>query len=218
MLETPKTQRTEKSVTTAEIRAIMAPMDNQQASRRLGWFVGIIDGEGCFSICAYNKGDGRKSLRPLYSMSMTSENDVQKFVSIAQEHDIPIKSYRRKPPREAHYREQFGIYITGFARVKKLVELVQEELCGKRAQADLILEWINHRLAMPPAPGAGNSTHSELDWEYKNKLSDMKQTNRSATSLRDYTPSTRAAARERKGNDIVRPAAKSAEATSQLPA
>lgn len=206
MLETPKTRPTD-NVKLDEMSASAHEMDNQQAIR-FGWMLGIIDGEGCFVI-ARQKSSGGYKLRPHFCLRSTDQSMLEEFVSIVSSRGVPCFIYPVKP-RKAGYKPQGSIQIVGFRRVKRLVDLVAGGLINKRAEAELLKEWIEYRLGLSEKnPNSKARKLTAKDWNYRERLSQMKY---SPERPRDYTlgPLRR--------EDIVRPSVKAEEVASRQPA
>jgi hypothetical protein len=120
-------------------------MDNQQPSItafELGWFCGIVDGEGCFGI--WSRGGERKDWKPGFKMANTSKELVDAFCSVLDRLDCPYHVTYYKP-RSATTKEYWSVSVEGFKRLQKLLPVIKNLLVEKRSQACLIHEWIESR-------------------------------------------------------------------------
>lgn len=121
-------------------------MDNQQRSIstfELGWFCGIIDGEGCIGL--WSRGGGRKDeYKPGLRMSNTDRKIIDAFCSVLDRLDTSyhITAYK---PRSETTKGYWTVTIEGFKRLKNLLPKVKDMLVAKNEQANLVWEWVQSR-------------------------------------------------------------------------
>lgn len=118
-------------------------MDNQQV-REVAYMAGLFDGEGTFCIEKSSTKGGKVRYTPRFSLGMSSQSTVQKLVYFLQKNDISFYQTKRVYPEP--YLPCYSIEVKRFLQLKKLIELVFEDLVGKKRQAELLLKFINSRL------------------------------------------------------------------------
>ena len=145
--------------------------------QRLAWLAGILDGEGYVSATITKTRAGRKrttigrpkagmplewkdtyerSLRFQVRVGNTDAAMIREIASIADSIGIKyfIFSHCPKQRGAGKYKELFGIHFHGKDRTKRLLTAVLPWLVTKRPQAELLLEMIIRRTAMPYNKGS----------------------------------------------------------------
>jgi hypothetical protein len=120
-------------------------MDNQQPSItqfKMGWFCGIIDGEGCLGI--WKRGGERLDFKPGFKLANTSRPIIDAFCSVLDRLECPYH-VTHYPPRSKTTKEYWAVSIEGFKRLEKVLPVIKDLLVEKRAQAQLIYEWLESR-------------------------------------------------------------------------
>jgi hypothetical protein len=120
-------------------------MDNQQPSItqfELGWFCGIIDGEGCIGI--WKRGGARNDFKPGFRLANTSRPLIDAFCSVLDRLECPYHIVHYEP-RTSTRKQHWTISVEGFKRLQKLLPVVKDLLVEKREQATLVNEWIEAR-------------------------------------------------------------------------
>jgi len=115
--------------------------DNQQ-ERLLGWFSGIIEGEGTISIQKVN--GKRLVLTPYICIVNTDVRLINRCIELLNIYDIKSHTYLRD---SGVNKPVYQIRIDGMKAVAKLLELVKPILVGKQDQAQLVLDYIKQRQA-----------------------------------------------------------------------
>lgn len=123
--------------------------DNQQESsllreRRLGWFAGIIDGEGTITIRVKNRKGQSTFLTPVVSMVNTDKLLIDTFVEILKEHEIPHWISYYEPTK--NWKPRWQIQISGLRRCKKALPVFKDYLVSKKELAEIVLEWCCSRI------------------------------------------------------------------------
>lgn len=135
-------------------------MDNQQPSItqfEMGWFCGIIDGEGCLGI--WKRGGARLDFKPGFKLANTSKHIIDAFCSVLERLDCPYH-VTHYDPRSKTTKEYWSISVEGFKRLVKLLPVIKDLLVEKRPQAQLIYEWLESR-----APKWHRAEYSERELE-----------------------------------------------------
>jgi hypothetical protein len=104
----------------------------------LGWFVGIIDGEG--SITIRKQGP---TFTPTIKMSNTSKKLIDKYCELLDKMEVSYHCYGRQKDGDRKY--QWEVSVNGRPRVLKLLLLIADSLVSKQQQAYKVLEWIESR-------------------------------------------------------------------------
>lgn len=124
-------------------------MDNQQVRLlfEISWLVGIIEGEGCFGLnnnCTKMK-DGSKYMYPRVSITNSDIELLNACVVILK--DLKVAHYIVKKTRQRENNPCYTIIITGFKRVKRILELIIPFMIGEKLpQCKILLKFINSRL------------------------------------------------------------------------
>ena len=121
-------------------------MDNQQQSIsafELGWFIGIIDGEGCIGL--WSRGGARKNeYKPGLRLSNTSKKIIDSFCSVCDRLEVSYHITHYKP-RSNRHKQHWTVSIEGFKRLNKLLPVIKDILVEKKEQAILLWEWVESR-------------------------------------------------------------------------
>lgn len=120
-------------------------MDNQQPSIsafELGWFCGIIDGEGCIGL--WSRGGERTDFKPGVRMANTSKDIIDAYCAVLDSLGVGhhVTYYK---PRSESTKEHWAVTIEGFKRLTKLLPVIKDLLVCKRQQALLVWEWVDSR-------------------------------------------------------------------------
>jgi hypothetical protein len=144
MLETPQ----KKGYLIMEQNSLQE--DNQQESsllkeRRLGWFGGIIDGEGTITIRVKERKGQSTILTPVISMVNTDKLIIDMFVDILKEYEIPHWITYYDPTDK--WRGCWAVQISGLKRCKKALPVFKDYLVAKKELAEIVLDWCNSRIS-----------------------------------------------------------------------
>lgn len=185
-------------------------MRNQQATLEptdLAWLAGFIDGEGTIGMIkrrVYAKGKYQYDAR--FSVANTNEAVMLHVISIIR--SLGVEPYIvEKSPAKEHHKPAIQVDIRRMAKVRKVLEAIAPYLVCKKANAEILLSFIDRRLSNT-ARGQRNP-YSEADIKALNDLSKLNQRG----VLRDYTQGSEI----KTGDDIVRPIPKGMEA-AEMPA
>lgn len=127
---------------------------NQQRSLevRLSWFGGILDGEGTISFASkYSKTSRQKNyhFRPELKLDNTNALMVEEIRSIL---DIVgcgyyVRDYKSPSKINDNWKQATRIIVDGVKRLQKFLPIMIPYLVSKREQAELVLQYIESRLA-----------------------------------------------------------------------
>jgi hypothetical protein len=149
MLETPKAFDTFMSDNSKDIT-----MGNQQVTDfDIGWLVGILDGEGCFSLAKIKRG---------YSVGIKFVNTnlfiIDEVVRILTALDIPSFTY--DATRAENQQPAKRVEVNGHEDVKKFIDFFYPYLLCKKDQAYLMREYIDLRATKEHGDGFGSEEYS----------------------------------------------------------
>lgn len=119
-------------------------MDNQQERLfNIGWLVGIIDGEGCFTLRKkkYSKGH---SFFPTIQITNTNIKIIQKVKNILTDEGFTYYFYSRFNGKNKPY---YRIEISGLKRVKKFLDSSLHLFECRQKQANKLYQYVNLRLS-----------------------------------------------------------------------
>lgn len=110
----------------------------------IGWFAGIIDGEGCIQAIRSNRSKGYStggSIATELRVEAVSLPMIDRIYRILDALDVRYKASRpRRAPNSTRDIHRVSVYRN--ADVKKVLTLVEPILVVKRAEAKTVLEWL----------------------------------------------------------------------------
>lgn len=125
--------------------------DDQQESsllkeRKLGWFAGIIDGEGTITIRVKERKNQSTLLTPVISMVNTNKLLIDTFIEILKEYEIPhwVTYYEGTN----NWKEKWAVQISGIKRCQKALPIFKDYLVSKKELAEIVLDWCNNRISI----------------------------------------------------------------------
>lgn len=127
-------------------------MGNQQERQLfdIGWLVGILDGEGCFSLCKFKTGRKKQSdyIFPQIIIASTSPEITTKAQEILARLEISshIVYY---PSKKATQKAYWSIRVTGIKRIKRFMDVLFNYLECRKAQAKVLKDFVELRIAKP---------------------------------------------------------------------
>lgn len=124
----------------------MNDTDNQQKrDRDFGWLIGILEGEGCFTIQS-RKNRNSTSYTPLIQITNTNPDIILKAKRILADLKIPCYIYLQK---QGHYKLCYRIVTLGIMRVKKLLDTLLPYIECRTDQAGTLMAFVDSRLGKP---------------------------------------------------------------------
>ena len=132
-------------------------MDNQQERLlfEIGWFSGILDGEGCFSIYR-QRYRGKYHYRPSITIANTNPKIIEYLHQILKKLDIGHYIIWLKKPKDGNLPVG-RVDILGLKRCKKFIDKMDKFVVNKRREFIVLKSFVAHRLAQPwPTPIRNN--------------------------------------------------------------
>ena len=126
---------------------IMNDTDNQQKRfMDIGWLVGILDGEGCFSLQKTSGWKGTKypSSSPLIQITNTNPLIILKASKIIRELGLASRVYLQK---QKECRLCYRIVVIGMKRVQRFLEFMLPYMECRREQAETLMKYVESRLS-----------------------------------------------------------------------
>lgn len=114
--------------------------------RTESWFAGLVDGEGCFTICIYKQHRHTLKFELRFSISMREGEWVEVASNLLRLHGIPYHARRRK--------NQIEIRVNGQKSVKRLILILLPNLVVKKPLALKLLDF-------PTAPHRNRFSHAD---------------------------------------------------------
>lgn len=126
-------------------------MENQLAPIGNVWLAAMIDGEGTITLQRTGKrrvSTGEMGLQPIIIVSNTNQAVIEAsriyVENLGVNPYIKSQSYERL---QRGWKPEFKLQVTGLTKVPKVLEAIRPYLCGKLAQADLVLEFCRSRIS-----------------------------------------------------------------------
>jgi len=118
-------------------------MDNQQV-KEVAYIAGLIDGEGtlCLEYNEWRGNKGRYTAR--FSLGVTNQAVACKLRTFLERHDIRYYETKRIYPEP--YLPVYSIEVKRLTAIWKLLNLIVEDLVGKKRQAELLIKFVGSRL------------------------------------------------------------------------
>jgi len=175
-------------------------MGNQQATIassqfKLGWLIGVIEGEGLVGLYRTKSGAKTYYYRPVIKIYNTELEFIARCHEYLEEMDIPHYIYEGRPRLRVtgkEYKTLYSLYIQGIKRCQKALAVFKPEMfTGQKGRnLSLISEYIDERLSRPMTQR--NQTRepsvTELKIVEQVRLNNLR--GKGAGSLNDYTLST----------------------------
>jgi len=121
-------------------------IDDQQERLTLydiGWFVGIIDGEGCFAL-SRKGGDKHQYFFPIIQITNMNINVINKCIEILRNAGLSYYFYGCLTKLGKPY---YRVEVAGIKRCKRFFGIFGEYLTCRRTQARLLESFIDSRLS-----------------------------------------------------------------------
>jgi len=127
-------------------------MDNQQERQifDIGWLVGLIDGEGCFSLSKIKTGKLKRAdyIYPQIVVSSTSPEITAKTHQVLR--NLGIASHTVYYPKVGSpHKPVWSVRIAGIKRIKHFMDVMFDYLECRRAQAYCMKRYVELRLSKP---------------------------------------------------------------------
>lgn len=174
-------------------------MDYQQERLhfKIGYILGLIDGEGCYQLGH----DGRGHYYPQLIITNTDQLIIETAYKYLKELNIPCWIWSPKKYGKEK-RQGMRLYIKGIRRMKRFLDLFFKYPHAKKERAFLIKQYCERRLAIPLKELYLNGKHdNSIEIEIRRKLTDLNKKNKGAISSETIRLTSH-------DEDIVRPQAK----------
>ena len=145
-------------------------MGNQVRSMeaRMGWFGGIVDGEGCITATANPSSKRQKNpfgqIQPKLTMWNTDMSLIEEYIAILDEMKVTYYMMTQKP-RAKNHKVAYRVEIHGMKRLTKVLPLIIPYLISKKQKGIDLLAFCESRLSRPP-----NTPYSKEDIASVNKV------------------------------------------------
>ena len=178
----------------------MINRENQQETAtafEIGWLSGILEGEGSICLLVNRRKDRTQVLRIRPSVIFTNSDSllIERCVSILTKLGVGKYVMHTRPNKGSFTnstKDMTYIYVSGFKRVKKLLEILRQCLFGeKKYRLEALLNFINRRLKKSDI--TGKKMNFRYDKEDVDNILDFLKLTRSknipsiSRLLRDYT-------------------------------
>lgn len=133
------------------------PLERQ--SFDLGWLIGIIDGEGCFTLSSVRKTPKgmATAYHPRIQITNTNIRIIEKAKGVLSTLGLTCYIYTRFPKIGRPY---YRLEIAGLKRVKKLMDEVGHLFECRSSQAELLRQYVEVRLSKRPCSPMTDDEHS----------------------------------------------------------
>lgn len=146
-------------------------MDNQQATTEMdmGWLIGYIEGEGCFSLQRQVYRHQKATLRPKVSVSSADPELIERAASIFKALGVGVY-FQRKRKAKLHYKQQNELVISGIKRCYTLLKLLIPYMTESRRKktAKVLFNFCRYRLSLPRL-----TPYGPKDFEYGQRMRDL---------------------------------------------
>jgi len=142
----------------------MNDTDNQQERLRdMAWLAGLWEGEGHFGFTTH----GKVAMYPRAQIYNTDYDLIEEIHAVLKRYGIGhyINEHKRMHLAPEH-KNLKTIYVVGMKRVQTLINFLLPEIRGKKKRiAELLLEYVERRLALPQG-----TPLSSIDLAYKEQV------------------------------------------------
>lgn len=164
----------------------IANQQKRPSEADLGWFAGIIDGEGSLTI---NINSTRRSIYPRLWIAAISKEMIEKCIDTLEGLGVEYLVRWEVASKDGIRKSHHYVAITTCKRLEQILEVIKDYLVVKRKHADLVLEFCKIRLSLPYGHPY---TQRELELFQEIKpLQIKKGKSTSSGILNDYMPSGR---------------------------
>lgn len=139
-------------------------MDNQQeriSEFDLGWLIGLIDGEGCFTLKKHDK-KGKIAYSPVITITNTKMKIIEKAGNLIKKLGLSFHLFSNISVK-IYYR----IEITGMRRVKRFLDEIINKLECRKDQAEKLYSYVNLRLSKPERSPITEEEHKIANLMYE---------------------------------------------------
>lgn len=136
---------------------------------KIGYILGIVDGEGCYQL----ESDGKGHFYPSLTISNTDDKIIQQTISYLK--DLGIECWSWSPKNYGRETRSYQrIYVKGLRRLKKYLDIFTNYPHAKLERALLLKEFCELRLKIPNKQLYLNGVHNySKENELRSKLSQL---------------------------------------------
>lgn len=111
----------------------------------LAWLAGIWDGEGSITIFTHTEKNGQRKIRPVVCVVNTNLEIIAEVARILDSLGTSFQVFERKNPKDSH-KDCVQLTTSNFEYIKVTIQAMLPYLIGKKAQAQLVLRYVNKKL------------------------------------------------------------------------
>lgn len=126
-------------------------MDNQQETYKAFYVAGLFDGEGSLTISRYKRAATDKTMYQAQILfTNTDDRIIKEYVDFLKHH--AIAHHIRADDRTGKGRKIcYNVQVAALDSQRRWLELMAPYLVGKKAKAQLLLEFVNRRIGLNKA-------------------------------------------------------------------
>jgi len=155
----------------------MKNRDNQQTnSFRIGWIVGILEGEGWFILDKmWNWNKKWHIYKPMIGMNNTDETIIKQTDDILTEWKVGHHITKRN--MKYPWKDQWQLIIFGMKRCTSLLEIILPYMSAKKKQAQLLMDFIEYRETK-----TSHDRHGKVETAFYEKLKGLNRKGKVSTT------------------------------------
>lgn len=130
----------------------------------LGWFAGLLEGEGCITFFEQRRSRGGKDIICGLQISNCDLLIINKLTEILKQNNLSWY-VREKKVYKSNHSQSFYIECRQQEMIKKSLDLFTPYMYGlKKAKAQLVLDYLNKRIERSKSGGKYNTRYTEDDF------------------------------------------------------
>lgn len=146
-------------------------MDNQQATNSiflLGYFVAALEGEG--TIGCYKGDKLGRYYKPTLKINNTEYSFIEKCMEACEALEFPYHVHTSHPKL---HKPCYALTIEGYKRLDKVLPKLIPFMVSKKKQAEILLDIIKIRLAIPMTKGNSGREFGEKEKELVKQIQSL---------------------------------------------
>lgn len=160
-------------------------MDNPHVlvtETELAYLAGIIDGEGCISINHAGVWKKTKAFQCKVRVANSNQNLINWVMQILGKLDIKAHiTHSKRCEDNPKWKRVYDVAVLNQTKCHTLLKAISPYLIGKKAQASLLLEWIESRWNQKRPEGFRYIPYSKRELEIVQQLKNLNQRGTSQT-------------------------------------
>lgn len=143
-------------------------MGNQQERMffKIGYILGLIDGEGNLSLRSYRQLNGRTNYSPILQVECTDRKIINQFAQYMQDLNLPVYLVEIKARR--NYRSSLRFLLKGMKRMNPVLDLLLKYPFAKHKQAETLKQFINYRRS-----STKKYEYGKIEKSFKDKITEL---------------------------------------------